>query len=260
MKTVLEVRDIKKEYKLFDTQKDLLKEVFLGKKKHKVKHALKGVSFDVYEGETFGILGGNGSGKSTILSIINGTTIPTSGTFVAKGAVSLLTVGAGLIQGFTGYENIEYKCGILGLTKDQVALIRDDIIEFSEIGDDYLKQPIKNYSSGMRSKLGFAIAIHITPKILIIDEALAVGDKLFQNKCHDKINELKNNGVTILYVSHNHGQVKSICDRACWIQQGELICIGKSDKVSSVYDQFMSKKKTLKEIKDALAKGEYELS
>ncbi len=260
MKTVLEVKDIKKEYKLFDTQKDLLKEVFFGKKKHTVKHALKGVSFDVYEGETFGILGGNGSGKSTVLSIINGTTIPTSGTVHAKGTVSLLTVGAGLIQGFTGYENIEYKCGIMGLSKAEVNEIRDDIITFSEITDDYLKQPIKNYSSGMKSKLGFSIAIHITPKILIIDEALAVGDKLFQNKCHDKINELKASGVTILYVSHNHGQVKSICDRACWIQNGELLCIGKSAQVSHVYDQFMSKKKSLNEIKEGLAKGEYELS
>lgn len=260
MKTVLEVKNIKKEYKLFDTQKDLLKEVFFGIKKHKVKHALKGVSFDVYEGETFGILGGNGSGKSTILSIINGTTIPTSGTIDAKGSVSLLTVGAGLIQGFTGYENIDYKCGIMGLTKSQIDDIRDDIIKFSEITEDYLKQPIKNYSSGMKSKLGFSIAIHITPKILIIDEALAVGDRLFQNKCHDKINELKTKGVTILYVSHNHGQVKSICDRACWIQDGELICIGKSADISSVYDLYMSKKQTIAQIKESLLKGEYELS
>ncbi len=260
MKKVLEVKDIKKEYKLFDTQKDLLKEVFFNKKKHTIKHALKGVSFDVYEGETFGILGGNGSGKSTILSIINGTTIPTSGTVVARGKVSLLTVGAGLIAGFTGYENIDYKCGIMGMSKEETAAVRDDIIEFSEITEDYLKQPIKKYSSGMRSKLGFAIAIHVTPKILIIDEALAVGDKLFQTKCHDKIAELKEQGVTVLFVSHNHGQVKQVCERAAWIQNGELICVGNSADVSSIYDLFMTRKETLDNIKLGLKEGKYELS
>lgn len=259
MKKAISVQHVSKDYRLYDNQRALLKELVLKIPSHNVKRALNDVSFDVYEGETYGILGGNGSGKSTVLSIIAGTTTPTSGKVITKGKVSLLNVGAGLVNSYTGYENIYYKCSLMGLSRHEIEERLDSIIEFSELGE-YLKQPIKKYSSGMRSKLGFSIAIHVEPEILIVDEALAVGDKRFQDKCHKKIAEIKEKGTTILYVSHNHGQVKKICDRACWIYQGEVLIIGDAAKVSDIYDSFMSKKKKIKQIKQELAEGKYELS
>ncbi len=255
----IEVKNVIKKYNLYANDKDILKEVVFGGVRHTEHAALKNVSFNVNKGETYGVLGGNGSGKSTVLNIINGTTQPTSGKVITRGKVSLLNVGAGIINGYTGYENIYYKCGLMGLSKKDVEARLDSIVEFSELGE-FLKQPVKKYSSGMRSKLGFAIAIHVNPDILIVDEALAVGDSLFQKKCHDKIKELRDMGTTILYVSHSQGAVKSICDRACWIQKGELICQGDAQIVSNIYQSFMSKQKTLNEIKMELRDGVYELS
>ncbi len=171
----------------------------------------------------------------------------------------MLNVGAGIINGYTGYENIYYKCGLMGLSKKEVEARMDSIVEFSELGQ-FLKQPVKKYSSGMKSKLGFAIAIHVNPDILIVDEALAVGDSQFQEKCHKKIRELQEGGTTILYVSHSQAAVRRICDRACWIQKGELICTGNAAKVSELYQSFMAKKKSLNEIKMELRDGVHELS
>ncbi len=257
--TVIEVKNVTKKYKIYHKPKDALLEMITGKKRHQVKVAIDNVSFSVEKGETFGVLGGNGSGKSTILSMINGTTFPTSGKIITRGEVSLLNVSAGIIKGYTGLENIYYKCGIMGLTKSQIEAKLDDIIEFSEIGD-YLDQPVKKYSSGMKSKLGFSIAIHIEPDILIVDEALAVGDKRFQDKCHARIAQLREGGMTLLYVSHSKGTIVEICERACWIQKGELICLGNALVVSELYDQYMSKLKTIDEIKAELEAGVHELS
>ncbi len=256
---VIEVKNVTKKYNLYKNEKEILKEVLFGGNRHKEHLALKNVSFKIAKGETFGVLGGNGSGKSTILNIINGTTQPTSGQVITRGKVSLLNVGAGIINGYTGYENIYYKCGLMGLSRKQVDERLESIIEFSELGD-FLEQPVKKYSSGMRSKLGFAIAIHVEPDILIVDEALAVGDARFQVKCHNKIRELQQSGVTILYVSHSENAVNSICDRACWIQKGELICQGKAKNVSAVYSKFMKKEKTIEQIKAEIKAGKYEVS
>ncbi len=256
----IEVKNIIKKYNLYKSEKDVLKEILFGGERHKEHIALKGISFKVKKGETFGVLGGNGSGKSTILNIINGTTQPTSGTVKTRGKVSLLNVGAGIIAGYTGYENIYYKCGLMGLNKKQVEERLDSIVEFTELGDEFLRQPVKKYSSGMKSKLGFSIAIHVDPDILIIDEALAVGDAQFRGKCHEKIREMQKNGTTILYVSHSESSVNFICDTACWIQKGELICQGEAKVVSALYAQFMKKKKSLDEIKTELKEGKHELS
>lgn len=245
----IEVKNIKKTYHLYQNEKDVLKELITGKKYHRDFEALKGVSFRVKKGETYGVLGGNGSGKSTILNIINGTTQQTSGSVKSNGKIALFNVSAGIISGYTGYENINYKCGLMGLSKKQINERMEDIIEFSEIRD-FLDQPVQKYSAGMKAKLGFAIAIHCAPEILIVDEGLAVGDGKFQAKCMDKINELRENGMTIIIVSHSQGQVKKMCSRASWIQQGELICEGASEKVGTLYEKFMSNKITIEQAKE----------
>lgn len=245
----IEVQNVTKRYKLYDKNSDLLKEIFTKKSFHKSHCALKDVSFKVPKGCTYGVVGNNGSGKSTVLNLINGTTYPTTGKVKTRGTVSLLNVGAGIIGANTGRENIYYKCSLSGLTNKEIDERIDSIIEFSELGD-FINQPVEKYSSGMKSKLGFSIAIHIEPEILIVDEALAVGDKVFRTKCMDKMNSLKEKGITILYVSHSESQIKSFCDRACWIHKGELIAKGLSKDVVNLYGKFMDKKMKLKEVKE----------
>lgn len=249
----IEVKNVTKKYNLYKNDKDILKELIFGKNLHQEFSALKGISFKVKKGESYGVLGGNGSGKSTILSIINGTTYQTTGEVITRGKVSLLNVGAGIVGGYTGYENIYYKCGLMGLGKKEIEGMIESIKEFSELGE-FLNQKVRKYSSGMKSKLGFAIAIHVEPDILIIDEALAVGDSRFAKKCHIKMEELKQKGITILYVSHSQAAVRSFCTQACWINKGELIMEGDSTTVSKFYEEFMQGKKSLEEIKE-IVKG-----
>lgn len=253
----IEVCNVVKEYKLYSKNSDVLKEIFSKKKRHKTHTALDHVSFKVPKGSSYGVVGNNGSGKSTVLSLINGTSYPTSGKIKTKGVVSLLNVGAGIIGANTGRENIYYKCALSGLSNKEIEERIDSIIEFSEL-EEFIEQPVDKYSSGMKSKLGFAIAIHIEPDILIVDEALAVGDKVFRNKCMDKMNSLKEQGITILFVSHSEGQVKKFCDKACWIHKGELIAKGNCQDVVKLYGQFMKKKLTIKAAKE-LVSGDKQL-
>ncbi len=248
----IEVIDVVKDYKLYSKNSDVLRELFSKKKLHQTHQALKGVSFKVPKGISYGVVGNNGSGKSTVLSLINGTAYPTSGKIKTEGVVSLLNVGAGIISSNTGRENIYYKCTLSGLSQAQIDERIDSIIEFSELGD-FIDQPVDKYSSGMKSKLGFAIAIHIEPEILIVDEALAVGDKPFRDKCMDKMNSLKESGITILFVSHSEGQVMSFCQRSCWIHQGEVIAKGESRYVMKLYGQFMKKGLTIEAAKEIVA-------
>lgn len=251
----IEVKNVTKEYQLYKNEKDILKELILGKDLHTKFKALDNVSFKVKKGETYGVLGGNGSGKSTVLKIINGTTYPTTGEVKTRGRVSLLDVSSGIIPGYTGIDNIYYKCGLMGMSKKDIDSKVESIKEFSELGD-FLELKVNKYSAGMKAKLGFSIAIHIEPDILIIDEALAVGDSRFVKKCHDKMDELKKKGITILYVSHSHAAVRSFCTKACWINQGEFIMEGKPEVVSKVYEDFMLNKITIEEIKEKIKKGE----
>ncbi len=252
----IEVYNVSKEYKLYEKNSDILREIFFRKELHKSHRALKGVSFKVEQGISYGVVGNNGSGKSTVLGLINGTIYPTSGKIITRGVVSLLAVGAGIVGANTGLENIYYKCMLSGLTEEQIEERIDSIIEFSELGD-FINQPVNKYSSGMRSKLGFSIAIHIEPEILIIDEALAVGDKPFRVKCENKMNELKETGITILYVSHNAGTVRNFCQRSCWIHQGDLIAKGLSEDVMDVYGKFMNKTITVEEAKEIVRSEPY---
>lgn len=240
----IEVKEVSKEYKLYTNTKEVLLELFFNKEKAEKFIALKDINFNVRKGISYGIVGDNGSGKSTILRIISNNTTQTQGEVKKNGKVSILNVGAGISQHYTGMQNIYYKGALNGLTKSQVNDLLEDIIEFSELGK-FIEQPVRKYSSGMRAKLGFSIAIHCPFDILIVDEALAVGDATFREKCMRKMNELQNQGKTILFVSHAADQVRTFCERCCWINNGELIAKGKSEDIIGLYKEFSNKNITI---------------
>lgn len=197
--------------------------------------ALSDVSFEVKKGETVGIIGRNGSGKSTLLQIICGTLTPTGGIVETSGQVAaLLELGAGFNPEFTGRDNVHMNAALLGLSGSQIESRFNSIVEFADIGS-FIDQPVKTYSSGMFVRLAFAVAVHTKPAILVVDEALSVGDIAFQNKCLQKINELKEQGTSILFVSHDLSTVQIVCDRAIWLQQGRLMQEGDAISVCQEY-------------------------
>lgn len=210
--------------------------------------ALDNVSFNVEQGKSYGIIGQNGSGKSTLLRLISNNAIPTSGSIESNGVVSLLNVGVGISDNYTGIQNIYYKCALNGMSKLETDQVLDKIIEFSELAD-FIYQPVRKYSSGMRAKLGFAIAIYCEFDILIIDEALAVGDERFKNKCLKKMSELKSKGKTMLFVSHSSHMVKQFCERCCWLHKGELIAKGKVADIVELYSDYMANNISLDMVK-----------
>jgi ABC-type polysaccharide/polyol phosphate transport system ATPase subunit len=197
--------------------------------------ALKDVSFAVERGKTLGIIGPNGSGKSTVLKLITRILEPTSGRIDVRGQVSaLIELGAGFHPDLTGRENIYLNGSLLGFSRREMKAKFDSIVEFSEL-EKFIDVPIKHYSSGMHMRLGFAVAIHVDPDILLIDEILAVGDQAFQSKCLGKIGELKSQGVTILFVSHKLEAVQDLCDRALWLEDGNIQQVGQADRVVASY-------------------------
>ena len=207
-------------------------------------YALKDVSFNIQKGEVVGILGTNGSGKSTLSSIISGISSGDSGKVIINGEKSLISINTGLNNQLTGIENIEYKGALLGLSKSEIKKITEGIKEFTELGK-FLEQPVKNYSSGMKSRLGFGISIYLNPDIIIIDEALSVGDSSFEGKCINKIEEFKNAGKTIFFVSHSLTQVKKICNKGLWIEGGILKGYGDIDEISKEYSGYIEKLKKM---------------
>lgn len=251
MEIAVSIKNLTKKYSLYQDPWGPIKEVVTRKKFHKDFYALRNVSLDFPKGESIGVLGKNGSGKSTLLKVIAGITQPTNGTVDVKGSIVFLDVSSGIDSELSGYENIFMKGTLLGFTKGEILEKVEDIIEFSELGE-FISQPVKNYSAGMKSKLGFAISVNVDPDILIVDEALAVGDSVFRKKCMKKMDEFKKQGKTIIFVSHDHNAVESFCSKAAWIHQGELITYGDSKFVSSLYEEFMNGKKTIDSVRASI--------
>ncbi len=224
MKEVISFQNVSKSYRLYKDKPRTIKDMFtkFSKSIYKERKVLDDVSFDIHEGEIVGIIGKNGTGKSTILKIISKILYPDSGKIIVNGTVSsLLELGSGFDENFTGRENIYFNSSIFGLSKKEVDLIIDDIIEFAGIGE-YIDLPVRTYSTGMYVRLAFSVAINVNADILIFDEILAVGDQEFQKKCIDKIHELNRDGKTILFVSHDMNVVKEICSKVFWVDNGKI--------------------------------------
>ncbi|MBO5228979.1 MAG: ABC transporter ATP-binding protein [Lachnospiraceae bacterium] len=239
--TVVRFENVTKIYKLYDSPKDRFKETFSLKKKRYSKdfYALNNISFAINRGDTIGIVGKNGSGKSTLLKILTGVLSQTSGSLAVDGKISaLLELGAGFNMEFTGIENIYLNGTILNIPKEEMDKRLDSIISFADIGD-FINQPVKTYSSGMFVRLAFSVAIHVDPDILIVDEALAVGDTRFQMKCMDKFIEFMNAGKTVIFVSHDLNMIKRFCKRAIWINDGVMVMDGETDPVTDKYNDFL---------------------
>ena len=241
MKKILEVKNISKIYKMYSSNFDRLKEIFTDKSYHKEFIANRDISFELYEGETVGIIGVNGAGKSTILKIIAGVITPTSGNVIKHGRVTaLLELGTGFNSEMSGYDNIYLNGTLIGMKKTEIDSKIDDIIEFSELGD-YIYEPIKTYSSGMSMRLAFSIAIFSEPKILIVDEALSVGDAHFGAKCTRALRERKEKNMSIIYVSHDLNSLKLLCDRVILLNAGEVAKEGEPEDVINSYNFLISK-------------------
>jgi ABC-type polysaccharide/polyol phosphate transport system ATPase subunit len=234
---VIKVENLSKVYKLYDKPIDRMKESLniLKKSYHKEFFALENVTFEIRKGESVGLVGKNGSGKSTLLKIITGVLTPTAGNVYAKGKVSaLLELGAGFNQEYTGMQNIYLNATMMGYSKEEIETKVPSIIEFADIGD-FINQPVKTYSSGMFVRLAFAVAINVEPDILIVDEALAVGDMYFQAKCMSKMNEIMRKGTTILFVTHDINSIKVLCDRCIFLKSGKIHSIGEAGATSDLY-------------------------
>lgn len=240
-KVAIQVKGLEKAYKLYDKPSDRLKEAlgFGRKKRYKEHYALKGVDMTIYQGETVGIIGTNGSGKSTILKIITGVLNPTGGSVHVNGRISaLLELGAGFNMEYNGIENIYLNGTMIGFSKKEIDAKMDDILNFADIGD-YVHQPVKTYSSGMFVRLAFAVAINIEPEILIVDEALSVGDVFFQAKCYHKFEEFKEMGKTIVFVSHDLSSISKYCDRVVLLNQGVKLGEGSPKEMIDAYKQVL---------------------
>ena len=240
MDTVIEIKNITKIYNLYNKPSDRLKEaLFSRKSRHTEFAALNDVSFDVCKGEILGIIGKNGSGKSTILKIITNVLTPTSGECIVKGKIAaLLELGEGFNMEYTGIENIYLNGQMIGFSKEEMDKKLQDIIDFADIGE-HIYQPVKTYSSGMFARLAFSVAISVDPDILIVDEALSVGDVFFQNKCYRRFEEFRDKGKTILFVTHDMGSVIRYCNRCVLLNAGKKVGEGKPQEMVDLYKRIM---------------------
>ena len=237
----IKVTHVSKDFKLYYDKANTLKEkiLFFSKKnrsKNNILHVLTDINMEIKKGESVALIGTNGSGKSTLLKLMNRIIYPTKGRITKDGKLtSLLELGAGFHDDFTGRENIYFNASIFGLTKEEIDKKLDQIIEFSEL-EEFIDNPVRTYSSGMYMRLAFSVAINVEADILLIDEILAVGDQHFQDKCFNKLIELKEAGKTIVIVTHSMEQVKRFCDRAIWLYEGE---VHRDGKVSEVLEEYL---------------------
>ena len=238
---VIRLSGISKKYNLYKNKTDRLKEALhpIRRKYHREFYALKDINLDIKRGEVLGIVGKNGSGKSTLLKVISSILTPTLGTVEVIGkVVPLLELGSGFNPEYTGMENIYFYSAIMGYTREQIDRVVDDIINFAEIGE-FIHQPIKTYSSGMRARLAFAVSVNVNPDILILDEVLSVGDELFSRKCYARMHEFFDAGKTILYVSHNAYSIVELCTRTILLDSGRIILEGNSKRVIQYYQKLL---------------------
>ena len=233
------MKNMSKDFIIYGDKANTLKDriIRFNKNNKEIRNVLKNINIDIKKGETVALIGVNGSGKSTLLKLITRIIYPTSGAIKVNGKVSsLLELGAGFHPDFSGRENIYFNASIFGLTKKEIDDRLDSIIEFSEL-EEFIDTPIRTYSSGMYMRLAFSVAINVDADIILIDEILAVGDQHFQEKCMDKMLELKKNGKTIVFVSHSAGAVKFLCDRAIWLKDGEIEMDDKTEDVLKEYEK-----------------------
>jgi lipopolysaccharide transport system ATP-binding protein len=248
-KNAIDVQNLSKCYQIYESPRDRLKQFVLPRLQRMTKQvaqqyyrdfwALKNVTFNVKKGETVGIIGRNGSGKSTLLQLICGTLTPTGGHIQTCGRIAaLLELGSGFNPEFTGRENVYMNAAVLGLSNEEIDERFKDIVAFADIGE-FIEQPVKTYSSGMVVRLSFAVAINVDPEILIVDEALSVGDELFQRKCFSRIETIRANGATILFVSHSGGTIVELCDRAVLMDAGEKLAVGQPKLIVGRYQKLL---------------------
>jgi ABC-type polysaccharide/polyol phosphate transport system ATPase subunit len=237
----ISVNDVSMKFRLPHEKVDSIKDFLVNKLKRKMQYkdfyALRSINFTIKKGERVGIIGHNGAGKSTLLKIISGVMKPTEGSVTVNGRIApLLELGAGFDHELTGAENIYLNAAILGRSKKFIENIYDEIVDYSGLGD-FIHVPVKNYSSGMRARLGFSIATKIDPDILIVDEILGVGDEQFRKKSTQTMIDLMNSGKTVILVSHSIQQIRRLTDRVIWLHKGEIKEIGETDKICSLYEQ-----------------------
>ncbi len=251
----IRVRDLSKVYRMYRRPVDRLVELVTPLKRRTEFHALDGVSFEIGRGETIGLVGRNGAGKSTLLKVLAGVVAPSSGTAETSGVVaSILELGTGFHPEFSGRANAELNASILGLAGEQLRRALPEIFAFSELGD-FLDQPVRTYSSGMIMRLGFSVAVHVNPDVLLVDEALAVGDGHFQKKCLDRMREFLDAGRTVVFCSHSLAAVSALCRRSIWLDQGKLRMLGPTADVIEAYEEFLAQQNA---VDDAVESAELE--
>ncbi|MDA2617805.1 teichoic acids export ABC transporter ATP-binding subunit TagH [Bacillus sp. BH2] len=247
--------NVTKKYKMHSKNSDKLKDIIYPGGFGEDFYALRNLNFEAQKGDVIGIVGVNGSGKSTMSNLIAGITSPTAGNINIKGNIALIAIAAGLNNQLTGRENIELKCLMMGLSKEKIQSLTPEIIEFADIGK-FIDMPVKKYSSGMKSRLGFAISVNINPDVLVIDEALSVGDQTFTDKCLKRMNEFKEQGKTIFFVSHSLGQVKQFCTKVLWLEYGEIKDYGLMQDVMPKYEQFLKQYRAMSKVEQKKFKEE----
>jgi lipopolysaccharide transport system ATP-binding protein len=252
---VLRVQGVSKEYKLYPTPRSRLKALITGKATHRSHWALRNVSFELRRGECIGVIGDNGAGKSSLLKLLAGTLQPSQGSIDRVGRVTaILELGAGFHPDFSGRDNLYFGGSLIGISREEMARLEPEIIEFCELGEA-LNRPVKTYSSGMTVRLAFALVTAVQPDVLIIDEALAVGDQHFQKKCVERITAFRNSGCTILFCSHSPYHIRHLCDRALWLRAGEVAQFGGTEEVLAAYDVYTRQREMGEQIPPVVSPG-----